>query len=85
MPGWLLAATRTGLQGVWGILVSWGVARGVDVPADPPVWVDALVVSAAMSGVTALVHATEHRAGVLGVLGRALMMGVPPRGGRVGS
>ena len=84
MPAWLNGALRAALQAAWAWLVAVAAAKGVELPADTPVWLDAAALGAVAGVVVGAIQWLERRGDgtLLGRFGRWLakvaMLGLRP-------
>lgn len=62
MPAWMTSAIRTAVQAGWARLVAWAAGTlGVTLPAEAPVWLQALAAAAVVGIVTAGIRWCETR------------------------
>jgi len=77
MPVWLMTAVRFTIMAAWGLLASTAARRDVSLPADPPAWIEDLMIAAAMGVGVAAIRWLETRSwGPARSIARLVMLGI---------
>lgn len=77
MPAWLMTAIRFAIMSAWGLLASTAARRDIDLPADPPPWVEDLLLAVSVGVVAAVIRWLETRSwGPARTLARLVMLGI---------
>lgn len=84
MPAWLNGALRAALQAAWAWLAATAAKKGIELPADTPLWLETAALAAVAGVVVGAIQWLERRSGdtLLGRAGRWLakvaMLGLRP-------